>query len=311
MFKILVSGDSSDAVWSLKYLLAENGFTIYESDKHSTLYSAKFVNMVKTFQNENGIEPTGTVNHQTWTKLMQTPHHVRHIAFAIDIPPTSRVHDDVPSIYKRYSSLINRLCRIYGIELAAFLAIVRVETTGSGFDPQTHKLLLRFEVHKFWEVWGKENRAEFYRKFKFNQEFPWKEHKYCPYSNPAGVWKDVHASQFTEHEAFNLAKDCVKFGSINPVYECASYGLPQIMGFNHDLVGFKTAKDLYEYMNKTEKHQLYVFFDFIQRNEYLVKAIRDKNWFRFAKIYNGPGQPEWYAERLEKFYNQYKNILTV
>ena len=69
-------------------------------------------------------------------------------------------------------------------------------------------------------------------------------------------------------------------------YDCASYGLPQIMGFNHRLAGYSSAKAMVAaFMD--EREQLRALGRFLRRTG-LLRRLRRRDWHGFARGYNGP-----------------------
>ena len=113
-------------------------------------------------------------------------------------------------------------CKKYPIDSASLLTFISVETGGYGFDQKTGKILIQFEP-----LWFK---------------------KLAPKA-PNGIWASNKVSvQSKEWIAFNdaFAKDK------EAAMKATSIGLPQIMGFHYDKLGFKTVK-----LNpKDEKTQL-------------------------------------------------------
>ncbi|HEY0203825.1 MAG TPA: N-acetylmuramidase domain-containing protein [Acetobacteraceae bacterium] len=68
--------------------------------------------------------------------------------------------------------------------------------------------------------------------------------------------------------------------------ESASWGLFQVMGSNWKLLGFESIEAFVTAMAASEAAQLAVFATFCERN-YLVQPLRDRDWPRFSRGYNG------------------------
>ena len=68
----------------------------------------------------------------------------------------------------------------------------------------------------------------------------------------------------------------------------ASWGMFQIMGFNHKACGEKTVSGFVEAMCRSEIDQLLLSARFINGNKVMLDALQKKNWAAFAKAYNGP-----------------------
>jgi hypothetical protein len=155
---------------------------------------------------------------------------------------------------------------------AAYIwTVVEVETAsvtqGFGFRLDRRPQIL-FERHKFREFTGG----------RFNAEAP-------DISGPAGSYGTV-AQQYTRLEkALAL---CERDGlGVEPALRAASWGMGQVMGFNHGGVGFASAADMAQAMKTGEDAQLAAMAKFLIANN-LVDALANKDWVSFARRYNGP-----------------------
>lgn len=82
-----------------------------------------------------------------------------------------------------------------------------------------------------------------------------------------------------------------------------SFGLYQIMGFNHRYVGYDTPTEFEEAMCANVKNQVEAFAKFIKVAK-LKDAINNKDFHKFAKTYNGPNYQQYrYADRLKTAYD--------
>ena len=66
-----------------------------------------------------------------------------------------------------------------------------------------------------------------------------------------------------------------------------SWGIGQVMGFHASSLGFDTVEDMVTGMTISEDQQLDAMIQFIV-NAGLQSALRERNWARFARAYNGP-----------------------
>ena len=86
----------------------------------------------------------------------------------------------------------------------------------------------------------------------------------------------------------------------------ASWGLFQIMGFNHKICGCDTVGEFVSKMKENEGAQLDLFTAFVQSNK-LDSYLREKDWAGFARRYNGPAYAEnKYDEKLKSAYEKHK-----
>lgn len=86
----------------------------------------------------------------------------------------------------------------------------------------------------------------------------------------------------------------------------ASWGLPQIMGFNYETCGCDSVEEFVEQMMIDELSQMKLFVTFIRRLN-LDDLLRQRNWVAFARRYNGPlYEKNRYHTRLATAYAQIK-----
>jgi hypothetical protein len=155
-------------------------------------------------------------------------------------------------------------------ETAALWAVFEVETAGVtqgfGFRPDKRPHIL-FERHKFRDFTGG----------KFNSSNP-------ELSGSAGGYGTL-AEQYTKLErALSLCQEA-NLGE-EPALNAASWGIGQVMGFNHQAAGYLTAKAMVEAMVQSEDAQLSAMVAFMVERR-LDRALRNQDWERFARLYNG------------------------
>jgi hypothetical protein len=84
-------------------------------------------------------------------------------------------------------------------------------------------------------------------------------------------------------------------------------GLAQILGINCGMVGFNTARAMFDAFSQSESAQIVSFFAFVTKRKGLLDALKNKDWVTAAKLYNGvSSQQNLYASKIEKFYVQFK-----
>lgn len=189
-----------------------------------------------------------------------------------------------------------------GCENAALRAVVAVESSGRGFG-EDGRVILRFEVHKFWKYWGRKQSAVFSAHFKFNAAKRWLGHQVNPSASPLG-WFNPHASQNNEWRAYEFARTLDEEAAMLSV----SLGLFQIVGFNFQLCGNATVAEWFWDHCESEARQLERFCTFIE-NRKLADELQRKDWFGFASHYNGPGKALEYSQKLAAAYERFKESL--
>jgi hypothetical protein len=103
-------------------------------------------------------------------------------------------------------------------------------------------------------------------------------------SGPAGGYGTL-AEQYNKLEKAAALCAKAKLG-LEPALKSASWGMGQVMGFNHEAAGFKSAKSMVQAMVRGEDAQLAAMAGFLKANG-LAAALVKKDWAGFAKGYNG------------------------
>jgi hypothetical protein len=191
-------------------------------------------------------------------------------------------------IWNKYGGVLEPLSARIGIDKGVAVAVIAVESGGSGLGPDD-RLIIRFENHLFWAYWGKANPAGFNQYFVFDQSTSWKGHQYR--AQPNGPWLDVHQNQNSEWAAFNLASTIDAVAAKKSI----SMGLTQILGSNYRAIGYASPDAMFAAFAADEKFQLLGFFNFVKNDQRQINALQNRDFVGFARIYNGPGQPDFYG----------------
>lgn len=169
-----------------------------------------------------------------------------------------------------------------GCEVAAVQAVLAVEARGKGFDGLGRPKML-FEPHVFWRELGpgaKRNQAAL-AKLAYGK---WKPGAYPPDSYPR-----LKAAMAIDETA---------------ALRSASWGMGQVMGFNHKAAGFDTVHGFVRAMTYSEGAHLYAMARFIV-SKGLQRHLKAKNWSSFAKGYNGASYAKHgYHARLKAAYEK-------
>ena len=175
------------------------------------------------------------------------------------------------------------------IPLPRLLAFIEVESGGRGFG-DTGKLILQYEPLVFSKATGIPRST--LNKYKWDE-------------NTVDV-------QSKEWEAFNEAF------SINPeeAMKSTSWGLPQIMGFNHKQAGYASVGDMLDDFKRGELQQVCALIRFIEANKKLYKAVMEGDYETVSSIYNGAYHRQlalkngWksYPDKLKEAEAKYRNM---
>lgn len=176
-------------------------------------------------------------------------------------------------------------------ETPALWAVFEVETAGvtQGFGFRNDKKpQMLFERHKFRDFTGK----------RFDATAP-------DISGPAGAYGPLQRQYDRLDQALAL---CTSAGlGDEPALKSASWGIGQVMGFNHAAAGYPTASAMVAAMVQSEDAQLLAAARFM-RDAGLDAHLRSRNWAKFARGYNGPKYAEHqYDVRLEVQYTRFSS----
>jgi|GEM_PF-767635 len=160
-----------------------------------------------------------------------------------------------------------------GVEPAALAAVLEVECgwpRRRGFD-RAGRVRILYEPHIAHRLTRVRAPAKLRRLILDGLAYRrWGERKY-PRSN-AERWRQLERARAIVGDL---------------AYNFASYGLPQIMGFNHRRAGYPSARAMVEDFQRGERQQLEALGRFLAASKSMIEALRRRQWARFARAYNG------------------------
>lgn len=152
-----------------------------------------------------------------------------------------------------------------GVEVASVKAVTKVESRGSGFLSIGAPVIL-FERHWMYKL----------LKVKTG-----KEPALSDVCDPtAGGYLGGTAEHTRLEKAVAIDRECA--------LQSCSWGLFQIMGFHWKELGYDSVQKFVNAQYKSEGSQLDTFVRFLKVNPSMLAALKDKDWAKFAKLYNGP-----------------------
>jgi hypothetical protein len=156
-----------------------------------------------------------------------------------------------------------------GVSVDVVKAVAAVEARKTGFIRGTDLPCILFEGHKF----------SAFTRGKYDRDFP---HLSYP------KWTKAH--YVGGRGEYDRLLEAIKIndGDPTPALMSTSWGMFQIMGFNHEAAGFPTVRDFVNDQSMGEDRQLLAFVRFIKANN-LLGPLRARDWEDFARAYNGPG----------------------
>ncbi|TDK38774.1 DUF3380 domain-containing protein [Rhizobium deserti] len=164
-------------------------------------------------------------------------------------------------------------------------AFTEAENRGSGFDIQGRPRIL-FERHKFY--------------------------KYCPEGKraaavKAGLANPKAGGYGNESEQYGKLANAIAMDENAALLSC-SWGLAQVMGFNHELTGHPTVEAMILAFKDDEEAHLQAAVTFIKESG-LADELRRHDWKGFAKGYNGTGYAvNKYDQKLAAAYAKWAKI---
>ena len=186
---------------------------------------------------------------------------------------------------------IEALAIDFGCHPATLEAISQVESRGFGWFPDG-RIKILFEKHWFYKhLKGNKRRLAVSqglarRKWISPKRGGYKEQK----SADQRYYILARAMEIDEEAALRSV----------------SVGTYQIMGFNAELCGFSSAKEMWAAFQDSEKHQLRAFANFLRKRG-LVTAVQRSDFRKIEKVYNGGGLNGAYARKMERAEDRLKS----
>lgn len=196
---------------------------------------------------------------------------------------------------KLTNEMIKDLATRLGLEPALLKSVQIVEAAGrDGFLADGRPQIL-FEGHIMYK--------EFHKKFpERDLGYLCKEFSTVFYPK----WdKSKYLGGIHEYKRLKLAKEIDEECAL----KSASWGMFQIMGFNHKICGCQDVYDFVHKVSESHEKQLELMYYFMH-NSGCLKNLKEKDWAGFAKKYNGPGYAQnAYDQKLRNAYENFKGKL--
>lgn len=196
---------------------------------------------------------------------------------------------------KLTNEMIKDLANSLGLEPALLKAVQLVEAAGrDGFLADGRPQIL-FEGHIMYK--------EVHKKFP-DRDLAYLCKRYSTIFFPK--WdKSKYLGGVHEYKRLELAKEIDEECAL----KSASWGMFQIMGFNHKICGCQDVYDFVHKMSESHEKQLELMYYFMH-NSGCLKNLKEKDWAGFAKKYNGPGYAQnAYDQKLRNAYENFKDKL--
>jgi len=232
---------------------------------------------------------------------------------------------------KKYKKLSNEI----GIDIPTIKSLVKVESGGSGFLSNGKPKIL-FEGHIFWRELRKRgldpknilnqskkinsSTSKSISSYGSNTDID----EYLSLSSPNEInnksnksfmkisedLSDVLYKKWTKQYYLGGIKEYERLDKAKNIHEeaalaSASWGSFQIMGFNYKKAGYSSVKEFVTDQVNING-QIKSFLNFIKNDNRMLKALKKKNWAKFASLYNGPAyKKNEYDIKLKKYYDKF------
>ncbi len=261
-------------VYFLEELLTKLGYKVYISyyfglDTHSAIID---------FQMKNNLVVDGIVGLKTWSKLIAAEQEF------LKYNNKFLSEQDLIDFATQYS-----------LELAVVKAVNEIESSGKGFLANGNPKIL-FEGHVFWRELKNRNIDPNNLLNHNTKDILYKK------------WtKKYYKGGSKEYIRLEKAANLNNSSDVHDAAYCsASWGAFQIMGYHYKSLGYPSIDNFVSKMNIHEREHLKAFGKFLEINN-LIIHLKNKNWARFARGYNGSGyKKNRYDEKLKKAYQKYK-----
>jgi hypothetical protein len=198
--------------------------------------------------------------------------------------------------WNNYGGLVQKLAADNGVATATVLAILAIESGGSGFV--NGRLKIRFENHIFRRSMSDAGRLPEYDA-NFAGGLAWNDNH--QYRGADGQLHSTHAGQDAEWAALGVAQ------KLDPelAARAISMGAAQVMGFNYKGGGFPSAVAMLTAYSRSEAEHIKGMFNFL-KNRGLIDEMQRNDFEAVALGYNGAGNVNIYGHLMRQAYEAVK-----
>lgn len=192
----------------------------------------------------------------------------------------------------RTPGIIDQLAAEHKVQPAAVEAVIEVESAGKPFSKSRPTILP--ERHKVYALLPAAKRAQAVKLGLAR----------------AKRSRSQYADMKSQDARWQFLSRVADFAGEETACRCASWGGPQIMGFNHRMSGFDSALDMARAFAGSEDAQVAAMMRFIAAAG-LMDELRALDWVGFARGYNGAGYAaNHYDVKLEVQYARFSSGFT-
>jgi|HubBroStandDraft_1064217.scaffolds.fasta_scaffold188520_1 hypothetical protein len=231
----------------------------------------------------------------------------------LEAPPrSSDLVNGAAAVFNRLGGLMAGLAEQHAVDIPCQLAIW-VAQSGGRVSIRSSRSMIRFEVQRFFNLWGRQNRQDFDGHFKFGGHSlqpgqPWENQEY---RGEEGSFAGVHHNQNSEYSALTIARmlcgDDLALAS-------SSLGGPLLPVADHLSMGFDRPSAMFEAFREGEGIQLSALLNHLISHSApkvgdLLRYLRKKDWDSFANYFTGADQIPMDVARLQAAYSAAVGLL--
>jgi Tol biopolymer transport system component len=222
------------------------------------------------------------------------------VTIPISVQDMSSAEIATAELWNRMGTTITEIADTYNLDLLMVVGVIQAGGGGAGFGADG-RLLIRFETHIFYDMWGKSYPDVFNRYFQFNPNERWRDHQWRP--NVDAEWQLVHEGQQMEWQVFDFARALNETAALQSI----SMGTPQTMGFNAAAMGYVSPQAMFADFQQGEAEQILALFRLFESRQ-LIDPLRRGDLFAFATGYFGAGQAEFYESLIRRYIQVFADL---
>ena len=161
-----------------------------------------------------------------------------------------------------------------GVDVAAIMAVAQIEAGGRQGFAADRRPIVRYELH----IFHGRTRGSYHRSHPHLSQPNLAAGDPFHRGGQPNEWSLIHGAMILRDGANRRASDA---------WQSSSWGMFQVMGFNHAAVGWSNINDFVRDMFTSEEHHLNAFTGYCTTN-HLIRHIQRQDWTAFARGYNGP-----------------------
>ena len=216
----------------------------------------------------------------------------------------------VARTWNELGNLLSRLADLLRIPVSAVVAVLVAESSGRTFAADG-RMIIRFENHVFFRLWGERNADLFNCHFRFDTSSPrnhWKGHQWRP--SVESEWQAFHGTQSREWEVLTFARALDDTAALSSI----SMGAPQVMGFNFKRLGYESVQHMFDQFARSAHAQLLAMFDLVKgpgATSLAIQALQNRDYLTFASSYNGPANAETYRDIIQARADMFLSLIHI